>query len=370
MAVMKAARSLQLFRNSRWGVALYLGIGLLDAGQTVFSMHAVGMHHSWATLFLTRVLSWLPWAIATPLIFELADRFALDDFRRPMTWCAHGVAVFGIGLISSLWTTGLDAGLHPYAPDEDHVPFLTLWSYKFQGGLLGYCVLYAFVLAVRHVLNARDRLTAQKTETARLNEQLATAQLEALRRQMEPHFLFNSLNAITGLVREQKNDAAVRSIVGLSDFLRRIVTQPALAEAPLQTEVELLQLYLQVQRLRFADRLQTSFDIPDELLRAQVPSLMLQPLVENAIKHGIAKRARGGSVRVSASRCQDHLTLTVYNDGPALTAAGTREATTGVGMSNLRSRLQILYGDGFALSLSDQPPEGVQAQVSLPYREP
>jgi two-component system, LytTR family, sensor kinase len=368
MAPMKASRTIRLFRNWGWGVALYLGIGLLDAGQTVFSMHAVGMHHSWVTLFITLVLSWLPWVIATPAIFSLADRFGFDDFRRGATWCAHIGAVFGIGLIASFWSSALDAGLHPYAPQEEHLPFLTLWSYKFQGGLLGYCVLYAFVLAVRHVLNTRERLAAHKTEAARLNEQLATAQLEALRRQMEPHFLFNSLNAITGLVREHKNDAAVRSIVELSDFLRRIVTQPGLAQASLQTEVELLQLYLRVQQLRFAERLQTSFEIPGELLKAQVPSLMLQPLVENAIKHGISKRARGGLVRVTASRSEDHLTLTVYNDGPALSAVRAPD-TTGVGMSNLRARLQILYGSAFALDLCDQPPEGVQALVSVPYRE-
>jgi two-component system LytT family sensor kinase len=359
---------MSLFRNWGWSVALYLGIGLLDAGQTVFTMHAEGMHHSWTMLFVTLTLSWLPWAVATPVIFQLTDRFELEDFRRPLTWCIHLGAALGISLIASFWSAVLNASLHPYAPEEGHLPFLSEWSYHFQGGVLGYCLLYAFVLAIRHVLNSRERLELEKTQTARLNEQLATAQLEALRRQMEPHFLFNSLNAITGLVREHKNDAAITSIVELSDFLRRIVTQPGLAEASLQTEVELLQLYLRVQQLRFSDRLQTSLVIPTELLKAQVPSLMLQPLVENAIKHGISKRARGGWVRVAAARDDDHLTLTVYNDGPALTAVRTADAS-GVGMSNLRARLRILYGDAFTLRLHDQPPEGVQVLVSVPYRE-
>jgi two-component system LytT family sensor kinase len=363
----KGNRTVEPFRTWGWGGALYLGIGLLDAGQTVFTMHAEGMHHSWITLFMTQVLQWLPWAIATPQIFALTERFGLDDFRRWRTWFVHGGLVFAISLIASLWDAALEVGLHPYAPEESHLPLITLWSYKFKGGLLGYGVFYAFVLAVGHVLSTRERLAAQKEETAYLNEQLATAQLEALRRQMEPHFLFNSLNAITGLVRERNNDAAIRSIVELSDFLRRLVTQPVRAEAPLQTEVELLQLYLRIQQLRFAERLQTSFEIPGELLRAQVPSLMLQPLVENAIKHGISKRAKGGWVRVSASRCEDHLTLTVYNDGPALAVTSAPDAT-GVGMSNLRARLRILYGGAFSLALSDQPPEGVEVRVSVPYR--
>ncbi len=365
---MSESRTLGPFRSWGWSVALYMGIGLLDAGRTVFTMHAEGMQHSWFSLFITQLLSWLPWAIATPLIFRVADRFALGDFRKAAVWCAHLSAVLGISLVAALWSAALDAGFHPYAPQEAHVRFLLLWFYEFQGGIPGYSVLYAFVLTIRHMMDSRERLEAEKTETARLNERLAMAQLEALRRQMEPHFLFNSLNAITGLVRERRNDVALTSIVELSDFLRRIVTAPPLAEASLQTEVELLQLYLRVQQLRFSERLQTSLQIPGELLKAQVPSLMLQPLVENAIKHGISKRVGGGQVRVTAARAESKLTLTVYNDGPALTAIQGSD-TSGVGMSNLRARLQILYGDAFALNLSDQPPDGVRVLVTVPYRE-
>jgi two-component system LytT family sensor kinase len=368
MTPMKGTRTSGQFRSWGWSVALYLGVGLLDASQTVVTMRVQGMHHAWLTLFATQLVSWLPWAVATPLILRLTDRFDLDDFRSPLVWGTHGLVVVGIGLVAALWSASLDATFHPYAPQESVVPLLRLWAYDFLSGIVGYLALYAFALTIRHVLNSHQRLAAQKTETARLNEQLVTAQLEALRRQMEPHFLFNSLNAITGLVREHKNDDAVSSIVELSDFLRRIVTEPARTETPLHTEVELLQLYLNVQRLRFAERLQTRIDVPSSLLNAMVPSLLLQPLVENAIKHGISKRTRGGLIRVNASRSDAKLTLIVYNDGPALTVA-RHSGTTGVGISNLRARLQILYGNSFALSLDDEPPEGVRVLVSVPYRE-
>jgi two-component system LytT family sensor kinase len=368
MTPMKGSRASGQFRSWGWSVALYLGIGLLAASQTVLSMRVEGMHHSWLTLFATQLLSWLPWAVATPLIFRLADRFDLDNFGSPLVWCVHALAVVGIGLVAALWSASLDTTFHPYAPQQSVIPLLRLWTYDFLSGIVGYSALYAFALTIRHVLNSNQRLAAQKTETARLNEQLANAQLEALRRQMEPHFLFNSLNSITGLVRERKNDAAVSSIVELSDFLRRIVTQPPRTETPLYTEVELLQLYLNVQRLRFAERLQTSIDVPSSLLNAMVPSLLLQPLVENAIKHGISKRARGGLIRVRASRSDAELTLVVYNEGPAL-AAPRSLSSTGVGISNLRARLQILYGNSFALKLDDEPPDGVRVLVSVPYRE-
>jgi hypothetical protein len=351
-----------------WSAALSLGIGLLDAGQTVFAMHSEGMHHSWISLFTTQALSWLPWAIAAPLVLRLGNRFGLENLKSPFVWCVHLGAVVGTDLVTALWSASLHATLHPYAPDETVVAFRDLWAYRFYGGLLGNAILYAFVLTIRHALSSRERLAVQQTETAHLNERLATAQLEALRRQIEPHFLFNSLNAITGLVREHENETAISAIVELSDFLRRIVTQPTRAEVPLQAEVELLQLYLNVQKLRFADRLQTSVSVPHELLNARVPSLMLQPLVENAIKHGIAKRARGGEIRVAASRCESSLNLSVYNDGPAL-ATITAPGNTGVGMSNLRERLQILYGKAFELILRNQPPDGVQVLVTVPYRE-
>jgi two-component system LytT family sensor kinase len=355
-------------RKWGWSAALYLGLGLFDAGQTVFTMHSEGMHHSWVSLFATQALSWLPWAIATPLIFQLGERYPPEHFKSLLVWSTHLAAIVGINLMSAIWSAFLDVAFHPYAPDESVVAFNDLWLRLFYQGMLVSVVLYAFVLTIGHLLASRERLAAQRTETARLNEQLATAQLEALRRQIEPHFLFNSLNAITGLVREQKNDTAISSIVELSDFLRRIVTQPTRAEGPLQAEVELLQLYLKVQQLRFAERLQASVDIPDELLNARVPTLMLQPLVENAIKHGIARRARGGAIRIEASRRDSNLHLSVYNDGPALMLNAT-PGNTGVGVSNLRARLQILYGNAFELILRDQAPSGVQALVTVPYRE-
>ena len=138
------------------------------------------------------------------------------------------------------------------------------------------------------------------TETARLNEELSKAQLAALRRQMEPHFMFNTLNSIAGLVRDHRNDAAVSMIVGLSEFLRRASEDSHRSQVTLAEEVEYLQRYVDIQKVRFGERLRVSVDIPADLLDAQVPNLLLQPLVENAIKHGVAKRVVGGNVRVTA----------------------------------------------------------------------
>jgi two-component system LytT family sensor kinase len=349
-----------------WTATIWFGIGLFDATQTVFAMRSEGMHHAWTRLYMTVLLSWLPWALATPLVLLLARRYPPAEWRRFSTWAVHLAASAAVGLVFSAWSAIIEVLLNPYAKLSGPDPFADLWFQKFYNGLLGFLILYASILAVRYMLDSRERLAVQQAETARLSEQLTKAQLEALRRQIEPHFLFNALNAIAGLVREGKNDAAVTMIARLSDFLRRVVEDSHRQLVPLGDELEFAQKYLDIQKARFAERLQLSLDVPTELFPAQVPSLILQPMVENAVKHGIAKRVQGGAIRIAASRSNDMITLSVYNDGPSLPARW-EEAHSGIGISNVRTRLQGLYGDAFKLSMKNQDRGGVEMSVSVPY---
>jgi sensor histidine kinase YesM len=232
--------------------------------------------------------------------------------------------------------------------------------------MLSSLVLYATILSIGYVLDSRERLARHKTETAQLNEQLSKAQLAALRRQIEPHFLFNTLNSVAGLVREGRNDAAISMIVGLSDLLRRLLQDPTRQQVPLREEMDFARKYLDIQKMRFADRLQIDVDVPDELYPAQVPSLLLQPMVENAVLHGIAKRAQGGAIRIAASRSNGTLTLSVGNDGPSLPANWER-AGLGIGISNVRTRLKSLYGDASDLSVRNRQAGGVEVSIALPF---
>jgi two-component system, LytTR family, sensor kinase len=228
--------------------------------------------------------------------------------------------------------------------------------------------LYGAILLVSHVLDSRERLALQQTETARLNEQLSKAQLNALRQQIEPHFLFNTLNAIAGLVREKQNDAAVNMIAGLSDFLRRVLDDANRQQVPLEEELDFALKYLDIQKVRFAERLQVSVSVPKELFPAPVPSLILQPMVENAVKHGIAKRVHGGAIRIAALRSNGKLTLSVYNDGPSL-PVGWEDSRSGIGISNVRTRLQGLYGEAFEFNVRNHEPGGVEVSLSVPCKE-
>ncbi len=349
-----------------WIASIWFGVGLFDATQTVLVMRADGMQHAWVRLFVTLLLSWLPWALATPLVTRLGRRHPPAQLRPVSTWLIHLGACTAIGLVSAAWIAGLEVLMNPWAKFPPPGPFFHHWLYKFYYGLLSYLILYAFILAISSVLYSRERLALQQTETARLNEQLTKAQLNALRRQIEPHFLFNTLNAIVGLVREKKNDAAVSMIAGLSDFLRCVVEASDRQQVSLAEELQFTQNYLDLQKVRFAERLQFSVDVPAELFSAQVPSLILQPMVENAVKHGIAKRIQGGTIRIFAVRSNGRLTLNVYNDGPSLPAAWEK-THSGIGISNVRTRLQSLYGDGFELSMRNQGPGGVEVSLSVPF---
>ncbi len=356
-------------RSSRriWIPTIWLGFGLFDATQAVIRMRSEGMHHNWGKVFLVSVIAWVPWALATVPVMRLNRRYAVTDWRSRNTWRAHIPALLLLNCAVGAWYALFERFLHPYSSAPRS--YGALFVEDTLSSILASVLLYGAIVAVDTVLDSRARLARQQAETARLNEQLSQAQLDALRRQIEPHFLFNTLNSVSALIREHRNDAAVMMIAGLSDFLRRLLANPARQQVALAEEMEFAQRYLDIQKVRFADRLQLSLDVPSELLVAQVPTLVLQLMLENAIKHGIAQRAQGGLVRISATRSNGTLTLSVYNDGPAISAHAETHAGVGIGLTNMRTRLHGLYGDRFALNMQNRQPHGVEVSVSVPFIE-
>jgi two-component system, LytTR family, sensor kinase len=356
-------------RSSRWLwiAAIWCAGSVIDASQTLLVMRGEGMHHSGLLLFVTEFAAWLPWVIATPLVIRLARRYPMIRITTVPAAALHLAVFVIISLIAAAWCALLQILLNPWDHPQRPGPFVHVWgkSLLYQG--LTYIFVYALILAITYVVDSRESAARQRTETARLNQELSRAQLAALRRQVEPHFMFNALNSIAGLVRDRSNDAAVRMIVGLSEFLRRASEDSHRSQVTLAEEVEYLQRYLDIQKVRFAERLQVSVDIPAELLQSQVPNLLLQPLVENAIKHGIAKRIAGGAIRVAGARLNGSLHLSVYNDGPSL-PVDWQANHTGIGIDNLRTRLQILHGSEFELQLRDAATGGVEVSVTLPLR--
>jgi len=380
----------------RWAsiAAIWGGIGLFDATQTVVSMKAMGMHHAWVALFVFQALTWLPWALATPSVMRLSVRAPLR-LRWPHGagaaalngWGLHAACWLALTSAASLWMAVTEHLLNPWNPQAPPQAVLRLFLLDAYTWLLpALCIYYCIVMASR-VLEANERLAAQRTASAELARQLAQAQLDALRHQVEPHFLFNALNAIAGLVREQRDVLAVETIARVSDFLRHTLHGPTTQEVPLEEELRFAQMYLDIQKLRFGDRLALQLDLPAAVGHALVPRLILQPLVENAIKHGIARRAQAGVVALQAERTPVGLVISLYNDGPAIAPGVLQEAAANdpaapepaaresrrsgsIGLRNVRERLRGLYGAEAALDVANVEDRGVRITIRQPWREP
>jgi two-component sensor histidine kinase len=356
----------------RWAAvaAIWGGIGLFDATQTVVSMRAMGMQHAWGAVFVFQVLGWLPWALATPLVLRAVARHPLAPrhagFLRALG--RHALLWLVVSVGADLWQACLESALNPWNPMRPPVPVGTLFIGSLSDHLLASIMLYYCIAMAGGVLRARERLARQREESARLAEALAKAQLDALRHQVEPHFLFNALNAIAGLVREGRNETAVETIARVSDFLRRLLQEAGGQEVPLAEELGFAVMYLDIQKVRFAERMQVQVDVAPGLAQALVPRLILQPLVENAVKHGIARRAQAGTIAIGAARDEEQLVLTVYNDGPALPAPPRADGAA-IGLANVRERLRGLHGEAASLDIRDVEARGVRVSIRVPLRE-
>ena len=205
--------------------------------------------------------------------------------------------------------------------------------------------------------------------TSQLETQLAQAQLQALKMQLHPHFLFNTLNSVSELMHQDVNTAE-RVITRLSDLLRMALENIGVQEVPLRQELDFVQGYLDIEQLRFQDRLHVDLDIAPETLDCRVPNLLLQPIVENAIRHGTAKSAGQGLIRIFTRKISDRLLIVVSDNGPGLATNGngkTSAANFGIGLSTTRGRLEFLYGKEQTFVLNNLPEGGLEVRISLPW---
>ena len=291
---------------------------------------------------------WLLCAVLTPAVFWAGRRFPL---RRETLARRLPVHLLGAVLFCVAWSGGgllLSTALFhstPYGSGGLSWIFTTL--------PFGTAVYFA-VLGVQHAVVYF--LEARQSET-----QLAEARLGALRMQLQPHFLFNSLNAITVIVRDRDTATATRMLEQLGEMLRRVMRRDRPQEVPLAEELDFVRQYLAIEQIRFSDRLRPVFAVDEGVLRAAVPDFLLQPLVENALRHGLAKRVEATLLKIEARREGDDLVLAVIDDGPG-PAAGE-----GVGLGNTRERLATLYGARARLDLGRSAEGGAVATVRLPY---
>jgi two-component system, LytTR family, sensor kinase len=306
---------------------------------------------------------WLIYAFLTPAIFAIAARWPIARPHLATRAILHGAISL---LFCAVWAgtgTLLKVALLGVPPEGWIRPFISWTFITLPFGVSVYLAVVGVEHAIRYFTEARDR----EIQLARLAEQLSTARFAALQAQLNPHFLFNTLNTIAVLVRDGDPTGASRMVEQLGDVLRRTLTRGRVNEVSLDDELELVRQYLAIERARFPDRLQAEIDVDPALASAAVPSFAVQHLVENAIRHGIARSASGGRVRVSARRDGGTLAVTVQDDGPGFDVGAALPELHG--LANTRDRLTALYGQQAALVLERGTAGGVVATLRIPYHE-
>ena len=342
-------------------------VAVLYSLERYFYRRLLGQEVSLGQLVPAELIFTYLWALLTPLVMWMGRRFPVwgthhaEDARHTLrNWIAQLVAVVSFVVLHvALFTAAslvLAEGMPAIPATRLFTGYLASW---FTLDSIVYCTLLAVYHALVYYRVSQDRAL----RASQLEARLAQAQLQVLRMQLQPHFLFNTLHTISALMHRDVKRAD-SMIAALSDLLRMSLRSVGVQEVELREELEFLQRYLEIMSLRFGDRLTVTLDIDPDVLDARVPTLVLQPLVENAFRHGFGDSMRAGQVRVTVVPDGDMLRCEVVDNGRGITPAGARE---GVGTSNTRARLRHLYGERFSLELTANPGGGARVSLAIPY---
>jgi len=347
-------------------ITVWLVLSLVSASQRYADSIQTSSPVGFSVFLFWSLAIWSYWALLTPLIFRLAERVPLSRERPGRATLAHFALSLLFGL-SHIALFALLGTLFGQSRPGVNLSFLSEFGRGVRVFLYIELILYWAILGAAVARDSYRKYRERETRARELETQLGLARLEALRMQIQPHFLFNALNTVAMLVRNNENSRAVEMVAGLGELLRSSLGDNARQEVPLADELSFVRRYLAIEEFRFQDRLRVEVDVPEELLAAEVPNLILQPLVENAIRHGVAKSSLAGLVRITARRRNGWLELSVEDDGPGLAAGWRPDAGEGIGLSNVRSRMEQLYGGRQEFVIQNAEPKGVAAHLRIPF---
>lgn len=358
---------MRISRITRWGLVALM-FALLSTIQTsfIFEMkNEYGKPMPWIEVarqpFVAYFLMW--GLLAAPLVIFLANHFPIERRNWPRRFLLH----LGLSILLGISISFGRFPLHHFVYPSSNEPYswMMFKGYFFSNGfddITMYWAIACICFSWLYYQRAKDR----EIQASALEAQLAHAHLQALKSQLHPHFLFNTLHSISELMH-QDVDAADRVISRLSELLRLTLENTGVQEVTLKAEIDFLQGYLEIERTRFRDRLTVAMDLTPETLDAMVPNMILQPLVENSIRHGIARRAGPGTIFVRSLKNGDNLEIFLRDDGPGRSPAHPASSNFGVGLNNTRTRLQQLYGDAQRLDIHQPETGGFEVQITIPY---
>lgn len=306
------------------------------------------------------------WFALSPLILFLTNRFPFESGRWKTSLPIHIAAGIAIALFQLL----IDALILPklgYPPGREFPSLGAAYQYFIFSNLHFSVLIYAGVVGIKSAYSYYQKYRERELQASQLEARLAQSRLQVLKMQLHPHFLFNTLNAISELIHKDP-ESADRMLMDLSDLLRLSFENLEVQEISLKQELEFLEKYLEIEQMRFHDRLTVDLKIAPETLDACVPNMILQPLVENAIKHGIAPRSSGGRIDIRSARNNGHLEISVADDGIGIPFGDIANMPEGVGLSNTRRRLKHLYGDSHEFSFTTRENGGIGVMLEIPFK--
>ena len=357
-------------RSHHWATSAVAWTVVAFAAAGLFVRDA-GTMDAWARSFGRYLIAAVPWVIASPLIARFARRVPLASKRWPVALGIHVVGGLTWTTIAAVLTSGLLALLDAKAPATS-IGENVSWA---RPDLWADYALYWAVVLVGEIAGFNERLRASvrraeklQLENAQLEAGLATARLQSLRARMEPHFLFNALNSVSALVRRGDSTGAISMLSGVGELLRHAISKSDTQTVSLGEELAMVRRYLEIEQVRVGNRLEIQTFVPSDLLDVPIPALLLQPLAENAVRHGVAQVSGPATIRIVAARLGRAMKIEVFNTGPSLpTTNGNGDDDAGLGVSITRSRLRLLYGTDASFALRDAA-GGVRAVIELPLQ--
>jgi signal transduction histidine kinase len=354
--------------NPRWAkIALLAGAAVFTGTvltlELYFNSRAMMESVDLADIALPQFGRAIMWALQVPWIFRLQQQIRLDRGHRLSGYALHAaasvtvMATFYLGRLffySLIWQQPLDG-------------FWRAAAAGFYGRNMVDIAFYWATVGLSYSFGLYQRFKSEELKAAQLEARLVETELKALRQQMHPHFLFNTMNTVAVLVREGRTGEAVTLLSRLSSLLRMSLDQTGVPEVTLRQELDFLERYIEIQQMRFSDRLTVTVDIAPDAMNARIPNLLLQPLVENAILHGVAPKTGPGRVDVRGRIEDGDVHLEVRDDGPGL-PAGAGRTREGIGLANTRERLTKIYGARGRMVLRSSPGQGVVVEIVLPFR--
>ena len=346
---------------------------------TVYQLyHSTGGSMSFLGILALQSSQVLTYAPLTPFVFTFANRYQVQRSN----WAKRSLVLLGGGLVFTVAQVAL-RGLTPYAFWDPRVRHWVsaVWDAQTHGFRIQWFMFrsifltnlvddvvttYLPIVLIAHVVSYYQRLRERELRSSQLQGQLEKARLQLLKSQLQPHFLFNTLNSISALMLTNV-EAADRMITRLGDLLRMSLETAGTQMTTLSRELEFVNCYIEIEKVRFDERLKVCVDVAPETLDASVPHLLLQPLVDNAIKHGISRRATGGEIRISAAQDDADLHLEVRDNGPGFKEP-SQSPSSGIGLRITRERLETIYGQDQSVELLSLPDGGVAARVCIPLR--